>query len=486
MVERTFQPEELNTYVKEIVDGYRQQWNEELQTTHDQWNKNVEDARQQGLNEGYQLGQEQAIKQNEKIENLGENKSNPEIDLDDYDGASIFEDEKPENTNKKLENTDTKPENTKQENSDYLSGNLPCRKPEIFRYGGDFSAYIQNWLNYARIMRIPPEYKVRTLLTYLDAECQDKIRTLNLSKTEKTKVKLCIPKLKQVLEPNKTVVESRIKLFRAEQEPEETLTDFAGRLRKLADVAYNSKELKNDILKDIFLDGMESDEMSVKLRMNPKAEFKDIYEDALRLETAYRARKIAKGKMEDEPLSILQTQDQTKVYNPNIVCYACKQRGHLAKFCLAKPFNCHRCGIMGHIQKFCPQKISPIQKNYAYDQTRNYKTNSFNENPQKFNKPNFKNYPQNNTGINRYNNQTQNFNHTNSSTYNHSQTSQYPMNKYYDKSMEKSKSYFRNNMNPRNVQNNSRPINLMNHQLRTNPSTVNWNAPLQSKQERGQ
>ena len=168
---------------------------------------------------------------------------------------------------------------------------LACRKPGIFIYGGDFGGYVENWLNYASILRIPEEYLFRTLLTYLDAKCQDRIRALKLIEIDKDDINICLPRMKQVLGPNKSAVWARIKLFSSVQEACETITDFADKLRKLADVAYVSDELKNDIIVDIFIDGIRNDEISVKLRMNPKAKFQDVFEEALKLESAYSIRK---------------------------------------------------------------------------------------------------------------------------------------------------------------------------------------------------
>ena len=70
---------------------------------------------------------------------------------------------------------------------------------------------------------------------------------------------------------------------------------------------------------------------------------------------------------------ILQYEPQLQSYKSNIICHHCKKRGYYAK-CTFKTFIGHR---YGESQKFGKQKVSPIQKNYAYSQNLNYVKNSF-------------------------------------------------------------------------------------------------------------
>ena len=454
--------QELANRINDEVNNARQTWAAELTTAQETARA---EGRSEGRAEGIATGKAEG-------ENLGK--------------LEIINDLKALIPNAKVEEEDIEDTTSVAEDKKVKAGvTLPCKKPNTFKFGDDFSSYVDNWINFARLSKIQPEYRLRTLLTYLDSESQDRISTLDLSSIDKDNLTKCLPRIKQVMEPSKTAMEANMLLLKAKQEPGESLNDFARRIRKLGDIAFNSEELKNLVLGRIFRANVESDRMSEQLLLNPKKDFKDVFEDALKIEAAMNARKIAKGSSDDETLSILQVQDQpqSSYFNPNITFYFCQTKGHIQKYCPKKALNCFICGVLGHVAKMCPQKGTNMQKNYTYNQSQPSSFTQFknhNHNNQfKFKSP--QNHPS--TSFNR-----QYFNNLQRPTQKFLNNK--PQNQLFPKPQGSSlpsarfpNAFTQNNASPKSPML-RRPMNLMNQEPTINQNQENGKSP--SRREGGQ
>jgi hypothetical protein len=165
------------------------------------------------------------------------------------------------------------------------------RKPQIFKYGDDFNAYLEHWSNYVRILNIPEADRGRLLFTYLDAECNDK-GALKLTSEQKNNWTELKQSLRKVLEPD-SKQQARAKLFAMKQLPSESCEEYGRKLQKLARKAYDESETETHDanMRDKFLYGIFNNLIAIHLMNNKANDFTTLYQEAVKFEKNLEARK---------------------------------------------------------------------------------------------------------------------------------------------------------------------------------------------------
>ena len=203
-----------------------------------------------------------------------------------------------------------------------ISTSNATRKPQIFKYGDDFNAYLESWSNYARILKIPEADRGRLLFTYFDSESNEKVNSLKLTSEQKNNWTELKTRLRKILEPD-SKQQARAKLFAMKQQPSENCEQFGRKLQRMASKAYDETEAvaRDANIRDIFLYGLFNNSIAIHLMNANKEDFATLYQDAIELEKNLETRKQAFGGPEIE---ILKTEfpkrhDNTLIGN----CYNC-------------------------------------------------------------------------------------------------------------------------------------------------------------------
>ena len=169
---------------------------------------------------------------------------------------------------------------------------IPLRKPDIFKHGGNFKRWLKNFQHFATASRIPEAKKMDVLISYLDQTCQSKVETLNLDRSHKIDFESCCEKITRAIEGSNSKSEWRAKLMSARQQDNETVTDFVTRINDLADRCYGTEEsaIKSQILLDCFTTGLQSDQMYLDIMTAEHDNYAAAYGQALDLEALYALR----------------------------------------------------------------------------------------------------------------------------------------------------------------------------------------------------
>ena len=142
------------------------------------------------------------------------------------------------------------------------------------------------------------------------------------------------------------------------QNREETISDFATRLLDTADYAYEEENhsAKNQILLDVFIQGLMIDEIAFEISKESPTTFEDAYKKAMSLEGIYIARKVPRKQVSEENVFNLTTNSPEKrneeYANSSLWCKNCKKNNHTIRQCFT--VECRRCKRIGHIEMDCP------------------------------------------------------------------------------------------------------------------------------------
>ena len=194
---------------------------------------------------------------------------------------------------------------------------IPLRKPDIFRHGGNFKRWLKNFQHFATASKIPENKRLDVLITYLDQTCQSKVDTLNFDRMQRLDFESCCEKLVRTIEGSNSKAEWRTKLFSAKQEPTESITDFVTRLNDMAERCYGTEKstIKSQILYDCFINGLASEQICFEIIKNGTNDYATAYGQALDLEAIHALRSVKpkvekkEVKFEDEETELFAIQN---------------------------------------------------------------------------------------------------------------------------------------------------------------------------------
>ena len=195
---------------------------------------------------------------------------------------------------------------------------IPYRKPEIYKTGENFKRWLKSFKIFAETAQIPREYRINTLITFLDATAQMKVETLDLNDEKKREPDECYEQIARAIEGTTLKNECRARLFKLKQGTHETVTDFTTKLTDLAERVYDNdnSQIKGQIMLDCFVAGLKSDRLAYDLIKEEFDTFQTAYQRALDLESIYALRDKNRG--EEEGDSLFQIKE-----GMNVSCHIC-------------------------------------------------------------------------------------------------------------------------------------------------------------------
>ena len=141
---------------------------------------------------------------------------------------------------------------------------LPSKKPDRFKTGGNFRRYLIGWDNYAEVAKIPENRRLSVLKTFLDAEAQESLDSLNLEaeadwRTTKPLLIGAIDKYRS----RQSIKETFLKTV---QQSGENITEFGNRLKALFREAYDGRG-DEDLICTVFRSGLTNDAVAIQLHV---------------------------------------------------------------------------------------------------------------------------------------------------------------------------------------------------------------------------
>lgn len=172
----------------------------------------------------------------------------------------------------------------------------------------------------------------------------------------------------------------------AQQEPQETISEFIARLKKLA-LNCNFEKL-DTVLRDQLVCGIRGKETRIRLFEEKALTFDKAKEIATTRETAMKNADTSNNLLEKthtrEEMYYTQasnqhsfgrrqyskdlsqhnkysTSKQRQTEGPlEVTCYCCGKQNHRAKECRFRNYNCNFCQKIGHLEKICRKKLANI------------------------------------------------------------------------------------------------------------------------------
>ena len=245
------------------------------------------------------------------------------------------------------------------------------RPPARFVSGTDFTLWIQRVELYMKEAEIPDETKGQELVSLLEDDAFRIVSQMGLrcaDKVEYTAVKTC---LERQFSAAGVELEWQRRLHAAQQKSTESLTEFAGRLRMLADKAFPSWKANErlEMACNQFINGVISSSIQLKLMQERPNTFGGAVTLACQLESI----ESAQGMLQTAKQVGTPSEDTTRGINAatasgNSRSYqelatqvtsltqwldSLLKQEHQTKY--SRRVNCWHCRKPGHVRRNCPQ-----------------------------------------------------------------------------------------------------------------------------------
>jgi hypothetical protein len=169
------------------------------------------------------------------------------------------------------------------------------RQPSEFKYGSndEFSIWFAKFTNFADAAQIAKSNQFTALCSYLDNGAFSIVRSLEISDEDKAEPDKFKPLLEKALgTPEK--IPPRLALKYRTQKPDESLSDFAIALGKLASKAEIAQASKEETLVDSFCTGVRDTDLSIKLLETNFGNLSLALEQAQKIEGASKIRNFVR------------------------------------------------------------------------------------------------------------------------------------------------------------------------------------------------
>lgn len=255
-----------------------------------------------------------------------------------------------------------------------------CKQPEIFKInkGTSFKNFWVVFKNYAKASNLPKDRWLKTLMTFLDTEALMRLETMGLNVdtelTDDDQIQETIDKITNALTNQRDIATAKTRLLRYSQQEEQSITEFATKLRELSNEAYGDHEkdaMRLEVLMDVFINGLWDENIQLQVQLKRPKSFQDALNIALELERSVIQR-MGKGRKDDaenvfnierpdQPSHASQPSPQTPstAYKWNNrdphsmkICYRCRKPGHIRINCTTR-IQCGRCGRLNHVTDQC-------------------------------------------------------------------------------------------------------------------------------------
>lgn len=116
------------------------------------------------------------------------------------------------------------------------------KTPERFKREDNFTLFCQNFMDYIKLAKIRDENLYLFFLSLVDDFTKEKLKSVALSKEEKKNAELFIAGYEKKMTPQHEVESLRFKLIDSKQSSEESIEDFAFRLKQMSAKAFTAEE----------------------------------------------------------------------------------------------------------------------------------------------------------------------------------------------------------------------------------------------------
>ena len=177
----------------------------------------------------------------------------------------------------------------------------------------DFTTWYKQFENFAKAMSIPEKDQLTAIISYLDTAAFAVVENLKLEGETLTKADLYKPLLEKALKNDNEKIPARLKLRYRTQKSNESLSQFALELGKLADKSdIKETAVKQQLLVDSFCTGVKDADLSIKLLENNFGSLTLALNHALKVEGANKIRNFVRAVDDDQApeVEILATSEQ--------------------------------------------------------------------------------------------------------------------------------------------------------------------------------
>ena len=248
------------------------------------------------------------------------------------------------------------------------------RKPSEFKHDCDFSVWYAQFSNFAKAAKIEKANQFVALCSYLDNQSFAIVQSLEIKDTDQADPAKYKPVLEKAL-GLQDKIPPRLALKYRTQGQDESLSDFAMALCKLATKAGISEVSKEEVLVDSFCTGVLEQDLSVKLLESDFANLSLALSQAQKIESASQIRKFVRPSTSNTTeLEILATNAiQHNTLNSNAQNFQPGRRQHpntsnQGQQTQANSGNphqnkrCYHCNKFGHIRRNC-RKLAKEREN---------------------------------------------------------------------------------------------------------------------------
>ena len=224
-----------------------------------------------------------------------------------------------------------------------------------FNKDKEWQLYVDRLEQFFAANGIANEKKVPLMLSVIGAETYRLLNDLFFPAKPKTKTfKELVECLEKHFSPPTIKIAERFKLLKRVQREDETISEYAAILRKLA-VTCQYGTFLDDALTQCFVCGL----------ANPGIQRRLLLETELSFEKAIQtAKAIHQADQEIEKFHSVPEAHVKKLRSfpakfnegKSILCFRCSGRGHLASTCRFSSAKCYRCGRVGHVARACLSK----------------------------------------------------------------------------------------------------------------------------------
>jgi hypothetical protein len=191
------------------------------------------------------------------------------------------------------------------------------RKPRLMDEKDDIRLYLEDFDNFADVVKLPKKIRYNTLVSYLPSKSRLKLRSLELSAKQMKNWSKVKPIIIEKLTPPADKLESQLKLDSAKQEIGESIENFVERLRLLIEKCYSKsseKPLRERVLKDLMTRGLSDNQVRIEVLTHSDTMSLDkLVQLAIRRELAVRASE-RNNTVRESTLSILNVREAAGQY----------------------------------------------------------------------------------------------------------------------------------------------------------------------------
>ena len=182
---------------------------------------------------------------------------------------------------------------------------VTARHPPEYTRKDDFPRWFKIYRNYTEVSNIPENTKYGTMMSFLDADCFNRVERLNLTQAEKNNITdlATYQMIKNCLRPDDDRIPPGYALKYRKQGDGESVEEYALELEKLALEAYPEDQniRVNQNLIETFIAGITNDELAIKLLGRRFDNLTEAVREATQYHAALKTRRFIKSETEFKP-----------------------------------------------------------------------------------------------------------------------------------------------------------------------------------------